>query len=779
MRTLLVALLALHAAVAAPLLDESFDGAAPPAGWRFAAARGACAGRWDEENAFGTGRSLRLAIPEDGTARAHWRYEPKIPLKPNRTYRLSLRILALNVTGEAYAILYENGLEVPDRWHQTRRTSGSHDWEGHGLSFRTGADASWGRLVLKLRHGTGYAWFDSVTLEETEQMLEPDGDARQFPADDGFALQAMWTPAQWTQRGVLHAARGQLNPLSLFFRGRQAELDGPALCIGTSPGLILVGPLVPGRGPVADAAHAAATGTNRWRIPVPADVLKRARLDDRYRWERYFHLGLDAAADAPATGTFSWWFENAGQTGPKHELTVRTAELGESLAPAPDFAILVQHTGILRSPELEFNRRMLRYLQLGAVEGGLGPSHYDPVLKATDEALARAGFRSHSWKFEAFDAPAGAGPRAVDQKGRALPHKICPSAQISLPSWEEHLRAYYRGRLTDGISRLIIDYEPPASSLCFCPVCRRAFAEHAKLEATAVLAMSGDDLRKGHAPAWGRFCAERHGEIVRRHIRIIRETAPGAEVGLCSWPCTAAVAADGGDIRQFEPDATCHMPMIYSKGTNYHDRVAETCARTGIPVLPFVELSDISQPRHLTPDEFAQNLLATAFSGGGGAVLWVGAECLDAEYMGRLRDSLRAVRDLRRQVPWRREPVPWLDARPARKLQRTIQVDGKPVGHRAERGASLSASARLGRRPEGGRRRAQLRSRAGPRRGGLPRRRAAGHRLRAGRGHGDAHRGPAVEPHPASLARRGWVGMFPPAHHERSRSVRCNLPCSM
>jgi hypothetical protein len=677
MRQLLPLLFALSAAAGPPILKESFEGDTAPTGWRFAAARGTCTGRWDAENAFQSGHSLRLTIPEDATARAHWRYEPKIVLKPNTGYRLSFRLLTLNVTGHAYAILYENGLEVPGHWHHTTKTAGSHDWEEHAISFRTREDASWARLILKLRYGSGYAWFDDVVLEEHGVAPQEAPGFRQFPADDGFPLQAMWSPAQWTQHGVLHVARRQLNPLSLFFRGSMKALDRPALVIATTPGLVVTGPLIPGRGPVAAAVSSTPEGTDRWRFALSPGTLKRAHLDDRYRWDRYFHLGLDVADRAPATGTFTWWFENGGKPGPKHKLAVQTTDLGQPLPPSPDFRILIQHTGILRSPNLDFNQRMVRFLQLGAIEGGLAPSYYDPVLKPTDEALGKQGFASHSWRFEGFDARPAAGPRAVGTKGAEIARKICPRAQLALPTWREGLRAYYRKVLTEGLTRLIIDYEPPTA--CFCSVCRRAFAKQKGLDPEAILALPVDELRQQHAGAWGAFCANLHGDIVRLHIQIIREIAPGTEVGLCSWPGTAAVAALGGDIRQFEPEATYHMPMIYRKDLDYHDSVAGTCARTNIPVLPFIELSDIGQPRHLTPDELRLNLLATGLSGGGGAVLWVGAECLDAQYMASLRQALRQFRELRGQVPWQREPVSWVTAQPAIVLKRTVLVDGKAV----------------------------------------------------------------------------------------------------
>ncbi len=678
MRGLLLSILASFGAIAGPVvIQETLEG--DNTNWRFAAARGECTGRWDAENAYPSGHSLRLAISTDATARAHWRYQPRIPLEPNTDYRLSYRLLALNVTGEAYGILYENGEETPDHWHQVPRVTGTHDWQECTISFRTGADASWGMLVLKLRHGTGYAWFDDIVLEKTETAGPQPVADRQFPADDGAVVQAMWSPAQWTQRGVLYLARNQLNPLSLFLRGDPEKLDQPFLVVATTPGLHLEGPLYPGRGPTSDTVAPVASGERQWRFALQPEALRRARLGDRYRWDSYHHLALAVTADAPAEGALTWWFENGGQAGPRHELAVRTQDLGPSLAPDPAFRILIQHTGILRNPRLDLDQGLLAYLQLGAIEGGLAPSHYDPALKPVDLALAQRGFVSHSWRFEGFDAPATAGPRAVGTDGKEIANKLCPSAQLALPSWQESLRDYYRKKLTEGISRLIIDYEPPASTGCFCPVCRRAFAADQGLNPEEILSLEPKEIRERFAAPWAAFCAKRHGDIVRLHLRTIREICPGAEVGLCSWSGTAVAAKGGGDIRQFEPETTCHMPMIYCKGTAYHDQIAETCARTTRPVLPFVELSDISQPRHLTPEDLRMNLLATGLSGGAGAVLWVGAECLDAQYLAQVRQSLRELHELHDRVPWQPEPVSWVTVAPVAELQRTILVDGVPM----------------------------------------------------------------------------------------------------
>ena len=81
-------------------------------------------------------------------------------------------------------------------------------------TFVSREDAEWLRVVLKLRHGTGHAWFDDLELAPVAPVSRSDANSvRRFPADDGFTLQAMWTPAQWSRRRHLADVDGGLFPL--------------------------------------------------------------------------------------------------------------------------------------------------------------------------------------------------------------------------------------------------------------------------------------------------------------------------------------------------------------------------------------------------------------------------------------------------------------------------------------------------------------------------------------------------------------------------------------
>jgi len=135
----------------------------------------------------------------------------------------------------------------------------------------------------------------------------------------------------------------------------------------------------------------------------------------------------------------------------------------------------------------------------------------------------------------------------------------------------------------------------------------------------------------------------------------------------------------GHDVRMFEPDAAFHAPMIYTKGIPFHDRIAETCRQTTRPVLPFIELFDISQPRSLSPNELRLHLLATGFAGGGGAFLWVSMECLDAQYLTAAAQAVRGIAAIRGRVPIQAGTGDWVKAEPISEHRQSVVVDGKPV----------------------------------------------------------------------------------------------------
>ncbi len=668
------------------VFEDDFESGDPAARWRFVAARGTCFGRIDSENALSGRRSLRLSIPNDVTARAQWRLIRNIPVKPDTDYEFSFQLLSLNVSGEVYGILYENGLERPDRWHLTPKVNGSADWSGQTVRFRTREDAKFLRLVLKLRHGTGYVWFDDVRLIEfppeprrvPPRVLVP-------PEDDGFPLQAMWTPAQWTRGGVLSLARGHLNPLSLFFRGARERLREPALVIDTPAGITVRGPLRRGRGPAPpDTPDRIVFRDGRAIATFALDpvYLARGRFGRTFHWENYFHLDADVTPEAPAAGELRWHFVNAGTTGPTHTLRLTVTEnIPPPLVCPPDFQILVQHTGALRTPRGKARARLVRQLRSAGIGGGLGLSFYEPDRIAWDRQLQALGFAPHTWRFEGYYGACPDDRRCVMSSGKVSKARVCPLAQLErVNPWYDNLRNYYKTKLAGGLKRIIIDYEPPTRHACFCPRCRAAFAKKFGLDAAELETMSPRQiLADPYAAKWGAFRAGQNGAIVALHSEIIHSIDPAVKIGLCSWPGTAAAAANGGDIRRFDPCVSWHMPMIYTKGTAYFDTVTETCARTAKPVLPFVELSDLSQPRCLSPGELRLNLLATGLAGGKGAVLWVGIECLDADYMAMVARAVREIRDLRRLVPYSPRTPDWLTVGPEQTLARTITVDGKPV----------------------------------------------------------------------------------------------------
>lgn len=682
--------LLLATALAQTLLDARFDDESPaqaPEGWQFAVARGTCAGTWDREQAVSGSRSLRLSIPEDKTARAHWRYTPKITIQPDTTYRLSVRMLVVDVTGEAYVICYENGLETPDNWHIVPRLVGTQDWTERALEFRTRPDAQWLRLICKLRHGTGTAWFDDLRLEVIEPARIPAQSVRVVPADDGFPLQAMWTPAQWTQHGVLHLMRGHLNPLSLFFWGKGSELETPAIVVEATAGISFRGPLVRGRGPMPDntqvepgTVEGADPARRSWRFPVPAELL-RTRLKPTPSWENYYHLYADIAADCPTQGSFHWRLENGGTLGPEHRLdTEIAAAVPPPFVPADDFRVYTQHTGALRHPDPLVRARLVEFLQTAGIVGGLAMAYYEPHLGQVDRHYQDLGLELHTWRFDGYGGSAPDDHRLVGTKGEPSTSKVCPQSQTEhVQPWYGQLQDYYTRKLETGLDRIIIDYEPPTFDACFCERCRRAFALHSGLAPAACLEPTPRELQQRYAPEWGAFRAEQNGAIVRTHCQIIHSIDPDVRVGLCSWRGDEASARRGADIRKFEPHAAFHCPMIYTAGPTFHDIVRETCERTHAPVLPFIEILDISQPRSLSPVELRMNLLATGLSGGGGAFVWVGMECLDARYMQVIAKAARTIRDLRQEAPLSRAPVEWLAVEPASGEKRTITVDGRTI----------------------------------------------------------------------------------------------------
>ena len=130
-----------------------------------------------------------------------------------------------------------------------------------------------------------------------------------------------------------------------------------------------------------------------------------------------------------------------------------------------------------------------------------------------------------------------------------------------------------------------------------------------------------------------------------------RQTDPDIKFGVCGPPWTEWHAAHGMDISLFEPEVFLHAPMIYRPPAEYGDLVHSTCENTSALVMPFLLASDVAVPGVFPSAADVQlNMLATALSGGDGAVLWVGIESLDGEIMNALRRSMNEIRELQRYI---------------------------------------------------------------------------------------------------------------------------------
>lgn len=70
------------------------------------------------------------------------------------------------------------------------------------------------------------------------------------------------------------------------------------------------------------------------------------------------------------------------------------------------------------------------------------------------------------------------------------------------------------------------------------------------------------------------------------------------------------------------------------------------------------------------------NLLANGVSGGQGAFVWVGIECLDADYLQAISRSVREIGKVRAAVPFTRAQPNWLNVDPGADPAREITVDG-------------------------------------------------------------------------------------------------------
>lgn len=656
---LLLCLLISAVVVAQPVVQDSLAGATngQPIGWRFSATRGEARGTWDDTEPAG-GHSLRLEVAEP-SGRATFSRTDRLELKPNTPYRLQVKVLRIGVQppGRAYLILYENGLEDPAHWHTTPYLTGTQDWETYAVLFRTRPDTTWARVQCKLWDSTGYAWFDDLSIEELPAGAEAKVQVTQLPqpATDGTPLQLMWYPAQRRPDSTVHLLSGLTNPLSFFPWGDGSQIRRPFVILETPPQVRIRGPVPCSREPIPGDIQLTPEPVTRdgqqllrWRVPIPEEPLKRRLRADRVEWTLYDFLYVQPQADCPARFTWRWQTEVAGQGGPWHEIPARVWMPDDGKLPrVPGFPLYAQHTDALRLPTAPARQAVLDYLAYAGIEGGLSLSNYQSEYAGIDRELGAAGFFTWAWLWDGYSRREQQSPRLVLDTVETTAG-VCPQAQADRDAaWWQTLQEAYRVRLDTGAKMLIINFEPPVFNCCFCARCRTAFATHAKLPPERVAPMTPQEIQKLPGNAWGKFRAWQNGRIVKHHCAAIHAIDPEVKVGLCGPPFTQAIADRGMDIRQFEPEVAFHAPMIYEVGTQFASLVRSSCEGATQPVIPFVLISDHAVPAVFpTPTQLRQNLLATAASGGKGAVLWVGIESLDAEYTLRLRQSLREIASL-------------------------------------------------------------------------------------------------------------------------------------
>lgn len=117
--------------------------------------------------------------------------------------------------------------------------------------------------------------------------------------------------------------------------------------------------------------------------------------------------------------------------------------------------------------------------------------------KATEaQSITREGEPGHSWD-------------------------CCPEYMLARGEWfEEAVVGTLRQQLAGDdplFSAWVTNWEPRSlyDRGCFCERCRRAFADHAGLDAEAIVQMTGDELMDAHAAAWREFRAQQSARLVR------------------------------------------------------------------------------------------------------------------------------------------------------------------------------------------------------------------------------------------------------------------------
>ncbi|MEA3400742.1 MAG: hypothetical protein U9R79_05785 [Armatimonadota bacterium] len=691
---LMVVLVAAASCGAQPVFRADFESEGEaPSGWRFAQVRGECSGAWDHSEPAG-GSSIRCDIPEDASARASWICTKRIELQPDTAYRLRLRVMLGDISEGAkgaYVILYEDGVEAPDHWHMTPFMRDSQDWHDRELTFVTRPDTTWARLQCKLWECTGHAWFDDIVIERIpreEAQAEPSA-LLHLPQDDGWPLQLIVYPAQRRVDRTVCLLRGRLNPMAVFFYGRSDEVADPHLIVEAPEEVTLRGPVVCGRQPPPEPVDLEPEAVERdggtflrWRLPIPQDTLVRGLSPEGPRWSRYHFIYARPGPGCPDEFTWRWRIENAGEPGPEHSMSARAVEnLGPNLGPIEGFDLYAQHSSALRLPTAEGRQEVLDYLHYAGIRGGLALSYYQPELLPIDEELGERGWFTWSWAWYGYGGPTEEGQEIVfDREDARRRGDVCPQVQVEmLEPYAPWLREFYAKPLALDRDWIIINYEPPVFNVCFCERCRRAFAEFAGLEVAEVLGMTPQEIQGLPDHAWGRFRAWQNERIIENHCAVIHEIDPDILVGICGPGRTEWTANRGMDIARFEPDVGLHAPMLYLDPVQYEWIVRETCEATSAPVIPFMLGSDLAV-KGVFPTAWDQhtNMLATALSGGRGAILWVGIESLDGEIMNALRRSMEQIQVLEPYILGA-ERGAGATIEPELRETRTVTVNGQEI----------------------------------------------------------------------------------------------------
>ncbi len=664
---LLALILCIGTAFAEPVFMADFEAATDgvPDGWTFVNQRGECSGEWDDSEPLPNGHSIRLDTTADATARATWAPTQRIALQPETAYRLSFNIMLATSGGGkgAYIIAYENGVEAPANWHMGRFMNGAQDWHEESFTFKTLPDCEWIKLQCKLWESPGFAWFDDITIEEIpEDEIQRDPSTRNYyPDPDGSALQLLWYPAQRRPDRTIHLLDGFVNPVSAFFLGDKEAVADPHLILDLPEAIHLVGPVVAGRQPFAEPFQAEPEAIerdgvklNRWRLPIQPEPLGRIKPDAPV-WDRYHFVYAQPQPGCPEQFTWRWRVENAGELGPEHEMlaNVVAAEEG-SLGEVPDFKLFTQHSDALRLPTADERAQVLDYLHYAGVGGGLALSYYGAEYQSIDDELGDAGYFTWTWSWHGYGGASEPGQQLVydPDARRQRTGLVCPQVQAERQEpFYSNLVKQYANALAIEREWIIINYEPPYMNVCFCERCRKAFAELTDLDEATVLAMSPKDIRALPDHAWGRFRSHQNDLIIEAHVDAAHQTDPDVKFGVCGPPRSQWHADNAMDIALFEPEVFLHAPMIYASPKATAELTRSTCEGTSELVMPFLLASDMAVTGVFpSPADLRLNMLATALSGGHGAILWVGIESLDGQLMNALRQSMGEIRELQRYI---------------------------------------------------------------------------------------------------------------------------------